>query len=244
MRPFCSVTIRRASSIWRAIVLRRSSCVIISVSPTRLHLTWPPLRILMTFSASDPATFADDNQPSRNADTGCRDTGAFERNHRLDQLQPSAYSPLGVALMGLRIAEINEDAVAQVFRNKPTEAAHGLGDALLIGGNDLAEVLRQLETGYVRRGHGTREQRRGRALAASPWTSAGQKSSRPRSPLNPKNGTVKAYSRIALLVKLPQGAASRILLTVAIMSRRRRVRSLVKRVVTCVRTATALSKTH
>ena len=111
MRPFCSVTIRRASSIWRAIVLRRSSCVIISVSPTRLHLTWPPLRILMTFSASDPATFADDNQPSRNADTGCRDTGAFERNHRLDQLQPSAYSPLGVALMGLRIDEINEDAV-------------------------------------------------------------------------------------------------------------------------------------
>ena len=29
----------------------------------------PPLRILMTFSTSDPATFADDNQPNRNADT-------------------------------------------------------------------------------------------------------------------------------------------------------------------------------
>lgn len=38
--------------------------------PKRLHLTWPPLRILMTFSTSDPATFADDNEPSRNADTG------------------------------------------------------------------------------------------------------------------------------------------------------------------------------
>jgi hypothetical protein len=36
MRPFCSVTIRRASSIWRAVVLRRSWCVIISVSPMRL----------------------------------------------------------------------------------------------------------------------------------------------------------------------------------------------------------------
>jgi hypothetical protein len=33
--------------------------------------------------------------------------------------RPSAYSPLGIALMGLRIAEINEDVVAQVFRNKP-----------------------------------------------------------------------------------------------------------------------------
>jgi hypothetical protein len=30
----------------------------------------PPLRILMTSSTSDPATFADDNQPNRNADTG------------------------------------------------------------------------------------------------------------------------------------------------------------------------------
>jgi hypothetical protein len=45
----------------------------------------------------------------------------------------------------------------------------------------------------------------------------------PRSPLNPKNGMVKAYSRTALRVKLPQGAASRILLTVATMSRQRRV---------------------
>ena len=52
---------------------------------------------------------------------------------------------------------------------------------------------------------------------------AGQMSSRPPFTPEPQNGTVKAYSRIALLVKLPQGAASRILLTVAIMSRQRRV---------------------
>ena len=41
--------------------------------------------------------------------------------------------------------------------------------------------------------------------------------------LNPKNGTVKAYWSIALRVKRSQEAASRILLTVAIMSRQRRV---------------------
>ena len=54
---------------------------------------------------------------------------------------------------------------------------------------------------------------------------AGQMSSRPPFTPEPQNGTAKAYSRTALRVKLPQGAASRILLTVAIMSRQRRVRS-------------------
>ena len=46
----------------------------------------------------------------------CRDTGALSATNCLDQLQPSAYSPLGIALMGLRIVEIDEDAVAQVYR--------------------------------------------------------------------------------------------------------------------------------
>ena len=50
MRPFCSVTIRRASSIWRAIVLRRSSCVIISVSPTRLAPLRPGRGLLQMVS--------------------------------------------------------------------------------------------------------------------------------------------------------------------------------------------------
>ena len=43
--------------------------------------------------------------------------------------------------MSLRIAEIHEHAVAHVFRHEPAEATHGLGDAFLIGGNDLAQVL-------------------------------------------------------------------------------------------------------
>ena len=51
-------------------------------------------------------------------------------------------------------------------------------------------------------------------------------SSRPPFTPEPQNGTAKAYSRTALPVNLPQGAASRILLTVAIMSRQRRDRSL------------------
>ena len=40
--------------------------------------------------------------------------------------------------MRLRIAEIDEHAVAHVLRHEPAEALHSLGDAFLIGGNDLA----------------------------------------------------------------------------------------------------------
>jgi hypothetical protein len=49
------------------------------------------------------------------------------------QLQSSPYRPLGVVLMGLWIAEVHEDAVAQIFRDEPAEATYRLGDAFLIG---------------------------------------------------------------------------------------------------------------
>jgi hypothetical protein len=81
---------------------------------------------------------ADHNEPGRNADTGLQRSARLEPGHSRDQLQPRAYRPLGVVLMGLRIAEIHQHPVAHVFRDEPAEAAHGLGDAFLIGGNDLA----------------------------------------------------------------------------------------------------------
>ena len=40
-------------------------------------------------------------------------------------------------LVSLRIAEIDEHAVAHVLRDEPAKALHGLGDAVLIGGDDL-----------------------------------------------------------------------------------------------------------
>ena len=59
-----------------------------------------------------------------------------------DQLQPGPHRSLGVVLMGLRIAEVHEHAVAHVLRHEPAEALHGLGDAFLVRGNDLAQVFR------------------------------------------------------------------------------------------------------
>jgi hypothetical protein len=44
--------------------------------------------------------------------------------------------------MRLGITEIDQNSVAHVLRDKPAEAGDGLGDAGLIGGNDLAQVFR------------------------------------------------------------------------------------------------------
>ena len=81
----------------------------------------------------------------------CSGRTGLQSAHRLDQLQPRPYRPLGVILVGLRIAEVDQHAIAHVLRYEPAEALHGLGDALLIGGNDLAQVLRV---------HARRERRR------------------------------------------------------------------------------------
>ena len=65
----------------------------------------------------------------------------LERTDSRNQLQPRAHRLLGVVLMRLRIAEIDQHAVAHVFRHEAAEAAHRLGNAFLIGRNDLAQVL-------------------------------------------------------------------------------------------------------
>ncbi len=65
----------------------------------------------------------------------------LERTDSTNQLQPRPHRLRGVVLMGLRIAEINQHAVAHVFGHEAAEAANRLGDAFLVGGNDLAQVL-------------------------------------------------------------------------------------------------------
>ena len=53
--------------------------------------------------------------------------------------------------MSLRIAEIGEDAVAEISRDETVEAAHRLGHACLIGRHDLAQVFRVHAGGERRR---------------------------------------------------------------------------------------------
>jgi hypothetical protein len=43
--------------------------------------------------------------------------------------------------MRLRIAEIDQDAVAHIFGDKAGEAGDGVGDAAMIGAENLAQIL-------------------------------------------------------------------------------------------------------
>ena len=68
---------------------------------------------------------------------------------RLDDRQPGAHRPLGIVLMRLRIAEIDQHAVAHVFGDKAVEAADRLGDRVVVGADQLAQILR-VKTGRER----------------------------------------------------------------------------------------------
>ena len=92
--------------------------------------------------SAGPDQVADDHEPRRDADARLQGRVGLQSSHCRDQLQPCAHRALCVVLMGLRIAEVDQNAVAHVLRNEAAEALHGLSDALLIGRNDLAEVLR------------------------------------------------------------------------------------------------------
>jgi hypothetical protein len=58
--------------------------------------------------------------------------------------KPARTARSAVVLVGLRIAEIHQHAVAHVLCDEAAEALHSLGDAILIAGNDLAEVPRSM----------------------------------------------------------------------------------------------------
>jgi hypothetical protein len=49
------------------------------------------------------------------------------------QLRPRSHRSLCVVLVGLGIAEVDQDPIAHVLRNKAAQALNGFGDALLIG---------------------------------------------------------------------------------------------------------------
>ena len=90
----------------------------------------------------------------------CSGAAGLQRTDRRDQLQPRPHRPLGIVLVRLRIAEIDEHAVAHVLRDEAAEALHGLGDAFLIGRDDLAQVFRVHARRECRRTDEVREHHR------------------------------------------------------------------------------------
>jgi hypothetical protein len=64
-----------------------------------------------------------------------------EPAYRLDQRQPGPHRPLGIVLVGARIAEIGKHAVAHVFGDKPAAALNDRGDAAMITADHRAQIL-------------------------------------------------------------------------------------------------------
>jgi hypothetical protein len=87
---------------------------------------------------------ADDHQPGGDPDAHlqrCPSRG-IEPGHRLDQREPCPHRPLGVMLVGPRIAEIGEHAVAHVLRDETAAAFNDRSAAAVMGGDHRAQILR------------------------------------------------------------------------------------------------------
>ena len=59
----------------------------------------------------------------------------------VDDTEPCPDRPLGIVLMGSRVAEIDQDTVAHVLGDKAIESGDDSGDRAVIGGDDLAQIL-------------------------------------------------------------------------------------------------------
>jgi len=98
------------------------------------------------------------DQASASADAHLQRLNAGQLANRFDECQSASHRSLGIVLMGLGIAEIDQDAVAHVFGDKAAEALHSLSDALLISRNDLAQtaLCPQMQTLALSKGHMSR----------------------------------------------------------------------------------------
>jgi hypothetical protein len=75
---------------------------------------------------------ADYNQPGANANADLERFNAAQFANRFDKCQSASDRALGVVLMRLRITEIDQHAVAHVFRHEAVEAGDRLGDTFVI----------------------------------------------------------------------------------------------------------------
>ena len=60
---------------------------------------------------------------------------------RVDHRQRGADRPLGVILVRLGIAKIDQYAVAHILGDKTAKAANGVVDTAMVGADDLAQIL-------------------------------------------------------------------------------------------------------
>ena len=91
-----------------------------------------------------PDQIADDHKTRCDADTRLQGRVGLQIAYCTDQFQPCTHGPLGVVLVSLRIAEVDEDPVAHVLSVQRTaaKALDGLkATHFLIGRNDFLRMV-------------------------------------------------------------------------------------------------------
>ena len=83
---------------------------------------------------------------------GLRDRG-IQLRHRIDDVETRPHRTLGLVLMGARVAEIDEDAVAHVLRDKAVVAPDRRAAPALIRRDDIAQIFGVHPGGECRRSH-------------------------------------------------------------------------------------------
>ncbi len=102
----------------------------------------PDYRLLLRRTLADE--ISDHHQPRLDPDPGLqwRIGRDLQLADRLDEPQPGPHGSLGGVLVGARIAEIGEHAVAQVFRDEPARALDHRGTAAVVRADHAAQILR------------------------------------------------------------------------------------------------------
>jgi hypothetical protein len=65
----------------------------------------------------------------------------LKSTRRVDQRESATHGAFNVILVGLRIAEVGEHAIAHVLGDKPARLANHFRAALMIGTHDLSHIL-------------------------------------------------------------------------------------------------------
>jgi hypothetical protein len=107
----------------------------------------PPL--LLRGAGADQ--IADDHEPGGEPDADRQWFRRFYLADPLDESEPGPHRSLGVFLVRLRIAEIDQHAIAHILGDKPGKAADRLGDIPMIRADNLPQIFGIAAGGKLRR---------------------------------------------------------------------------------------------
>jgi hypothetical protein len=88
-----------------------------------------------------PDQIADDGEASGDANPNVQRLLCGKPVDRVDYCEPGASGALGIVLMRLGIAEIDQHAIAHIFGDKTAKAGGSVGNTAMIGADDLAQIL-------------------------------------------------------------------------------------------------------